>query len=436
MKTLIKCWVKKQLRYSPYFYQKLKAVQQERELSVSELERLRNARFLKLLHRAYNRSSFYRDLYDQWGVNLRQIQTIEDIPKLPIITKPDLQAHKEKMFVGQKFNRVDAYTSGTSGPPLQVYRDYQSTIREGAYQWRQRISFGHYPGMKTVVLRGNLHRDQREKYDAATQSLYLSSYHLSEKNALWYYDKIRQFAPHAIYAYPSSIESLANIFQVLGKSVNIPLVFTSSETLYNHQRTKIEDVFDTRIVDWYGNAERTIALEEKTDGKYHELPLYSVNEYYDEYTVTTGLINFSLPLIRYRVDDIINLDENSTRNISGHRQIKAIQGRSDDILLLPDGSRIGMIWGVFDRIPNLFRAQVIQKEIETFQVNLVVGSEFKRQDETFLRDKITEFMGEQARYTISYVSDDQIIRAKSGKYKLIINELLRNKSNVPNLVTV
>ncbi len=435
MNTQLRFWLNKQLRFSPYFYQKLKAVQQESKLSFSELECLRNKRFLKLVNQAYSKSSFYRDLYDQHGVNLQQIQNTEDIHKLPIITKYDLQAHITKMFVGNRFNQTQAYTSGTSGPPLRVYRDYQSTILEGAYHWRQKISFGHYPGMKTVVLRANLHRDKRESYDPFTQSLFLSSYQLSEKNGPWYYEKISQFAPHAIYAYPSSMESLANIFSAIGKSVSVPFVFTSSETLYQHQRSKVERVFNTCTVDWYGNAERSIALEQKSDGKYHELPLYSVNEYYDEYTVATGLINFSLPLIRYRVDDIISLDKTSPTTASGCRQIATIQGRSDDVLLLPDGSRIGMIWGVFDRIPNLLRAQVIQKQLEKFQVNLVVGPEFGLQDEKLLRTKIAEFIGEQANYTLSYVSDDQIVRAKSGKYKLIINDLLCKEPETSDSVT-
>jgi len=436
MHAQLKLWVNKQLRYSPYFYQKLKAAQQELELGIAELERLRNERLLSLISNAYQKSSFYQDFYDEHGVNLRQIQTVEDLHKLPVITKADLKTHIEEIFIGKRFNRIRAFTSGTSGPPLQVYRSYQSTIREGAYQWRQRISFGHHPGMKTVVLRGNLHRDQRESYDPYTQSLCLSSYHLSERNAPWYYEKISQFAPSAIYAYPSSIESLANMFYALGKSVSVPLVFTSSETLYRHQRTKVEEIFNTRIVDWYGNAERSIALEQRTDGKYHELPLYSINEYYDKYTITTGLINFSLPLIRYRVDDIINLNEPNQEKNSGCRKVKTIQGRSDDVLLLPDGSRIGMVLAAFDRVPNLSRAQIVQKQLETFQVNIVVNADFGPQDEKFLRNKLAEFVGEQAQYTLSYVSDAEIIRSRSGKFKLIINDLLRQGSSTSELVTV
>ena len=434
MKNSLKQWANKQLRYSPYFYRKLRTVQHEKELGTNEVERRRNERFQSLIRKAYQQSPFYRTLYDQAGVNMKQVQTTEDITMLPAITKQDIKNHRDEIFIGQSFNCIRAFTSGTSGPPLQVYRDYQSTVEEWAYQWRQRISVGHHPGEKTVVLRGSLHRDQRECYDPFTNTLCLSSYHLSDQNAAWYFEKINQFAPRAIYAYPSAIESLSNIFLALGKSVSVPLIFTSSETLYCHQRTKIEALFNAQIVDWYGNAERTIALEQNTDGWYDELPMYSINEYFDKHILTTGLTNFSMPLIRYRVGDTIHLDHHNRIKPSGYRRVSAIQGRSDDMLLLPDGSRIGMIWGAFDRVPHLCRAQVIQDQLDTFQVNIVVAPQFGAEEENFLRKKLAEFVGPEAHYTLSYVREDQIIKANSGKYKLIINRLLNSRQPVNELV--
>ncbi len=424
MKVVLKQWAQRQLRYNAYFRRKLRTVQQEEDLNPAEIARRRNERFQKLVTSAYQKSSFYRTLYDQAGVNLRQVQTVEDIDQLPIITKTDLRNHVNDIFIGQRFNQVKAYTSGTSGSPLQVYRDYRSMVEEWAYQWRQRINFGHQPGMKTVVLRGDLRRDQLERYDPFTQSLYLSSYHLREERARWYYDKIRTFAPQAIYAYPSSAESLANLFQSLDKTVVVPRIFTSSETLYDHQRTKIEQTFSGQVVDWYGNAERNVALEQSADGWYDELPLYSINEYHDQCVVGTSLINFSLPLIRYRVDDVIRLDPLNCDKPLGYRRIKSIQGRNDDVLLLPDGSRVSMIWGAFDRVPYLNRAQIIQEELDNFHLNLVVCPEFDGQHEAFLRQKLAEFVGPEVCYTLSYVTEDQIIKAQSGKYKLVVNRLL------------
>ena len=424
MKARLKQWVNKQLRYSPYFYHQLKMVQRQAQQHSEALQKIRDKRFVALVNAAYQKSSFYRDLYDEAGVDISRIRSTHDITRLPIITKQDLRDHTDRMFIGNPLNRVKAYTSGTSGKPLQVYRDYQSTVQEWAYQWQQRIAFGHHPGMRTVVLRGDLKRDELERYDRFTKSLYLSSYHLTAEKADWYYEKIRAFDPHALYAYPSAAESLAGIFQALNKPIQIPLIFTSSETLYGHQRTKIEQVLDGQVADWYGNAERSIALAESPEGHYEELPLYSINEFFENHALGTSLTNFSLPIIRYRVDDVIRVAKDSPLQC-GQRQVEAIQGRSDDVLLLPDGSRIGMIWGAFDRVNALQCAQIIQEKINTFQVNLVVCPNFDQQDEVFLRKKLIEFVGPEVPFTLSYVAEDQIIKAKSGKYKLVVNRLLQ-----------
>jgi phenylacetate-CoA ligase len=432
MKVVFKQWAHQQLRYNAYFRRKLREVQQQKDLAFGDIERLQNVRFRKLITGAYEKSPFYRNLYNRAGVNIRQVQTVGDIKQLPIITKADLRDNVDDMFIGQRFNQVKAYTSGTSGSPLQVYRDYRSMVEEWAYQWRQRINFGHLPGDRVVVLRGDLHPSQFERYDPFTQTLYLSSYHLRSERADWYHDKIKNFAPQAMYAYPSSAESLANLLQALGKTVVVPRIFTSSETLYAHQRSKIEQTFSGKVVDWYGNAERNVALEQSADGWYDELPLYSLNEYHDRYTVGTSLINFSLPLIRYRVDDVIQLDSSNRDKPMGRRRVRSIQGRNDDVLLLPDGSRVSMIWGAFDRVPYLNRAQIIQEELSVFHLNLVVCPEFNDRHEAFLRRKLAEFVGPEARYTLSYVTEDQIIKAQSGKYKLIINRLLSQRQPTPS----
>ena len=49
--------------------------------------------------------------------------------------------------------------------------------------------------------------------------------------------------------------------------LNIPLAFTSSETLYEFQRKLIEDILGTKIYDRYGLTERTISIAQKQNKK-------------------------------------------------------------------------------------------------------------------------------------------------------------------------
>ena len=422
MQNFLKQFVEKQLRYSPLFYKRLRAVQELEKVSSSSIDARREEKLLLLIHKAYRKSSFYKALYDRHGVDINQIKSIRDLPLCPIVTRQDVVEHHRNIFCGHLLTSRKTASSGTSGQSVTVYRDYASIIEEGAYQWAHRISFGHYPGMKTVVIRGNLSAQEREQYNPFTKTLYLSSFQLNRKNTDWYFQRICDFAPNAIFAYPSSVESLANLFIEKNQRLRVPLIFTSSETLYSYQREKVQQAFSSQIVDWYGNAERTIALKENADNTYDQLPLYSINEFREDRVITTSLINFSFPLIRYEVDDVILLNDED-RSPAWQRKVRAIQGRSDDVLVLPDGTRIGLICNAFDGIDHIRMSQVVQQDRETIDVNLVVADAYSRNEEMQLTKQIKESIGENTPFALNYVVEDKIIKSDSGKFKLIVNHM-------------
>ena len=430
MKRFFKQFVEKQLRYSPLFYKRLKAVREIEKTDSSKIAALREERLLLLLRKAYQKSPFYTALYDKHGVDINRIKSVRDLHLCPVITKQDVVEHYRSIFCGCRLVRSKAESSGTSGQSVTVYRDYPSVIEEGAYQWAHRMNFGHYPGMKTVVLRGNLSAQERERYDPFTKTLYLSSFQLNRKNTDWYFKRIRDFAPNAIFAYPSSVESLANFFIEKGRRLRVPLIFTSSETLYSYQREKIKRAFVSQLVDWYGNAERTIALKEGADGHYDQLPLYSINEFREDCVITTSLINFSFPLIRYEVDDVI-LPENTYHSPEWGRKIQTIQGRSDDVLVLPDGTRIGLICNAFDGIEHILMSQVVQKDRHTIDVNLVVNDVYSHDEEARLVKQLKETVGDDTPFTLRYVSEDKIIKSDRGKFKLVVNHMQPNTQSLP-----
>ena len=416
MRPSLKDFTQYHLRFNPYFRAQLRHVLDQKEWDDNLLQQQQNERFLHLFRQAVRHSAFYQQFYAEHGVNVASIQSVEDLPGLPVVTREHIRQHAQALYIGQPWLKTVGRTSGSSGTPLTVYRDYRSTVREGAYLWAQRALFGLHPGMKVVSLRGNLDRRVMRRYDHQARCLYLSSFNLSEEHAGWYYEQIRQFAPYAILAYPSSVEILANLLKAKGLSLSVPYIFTSSEQLYEHQRAKVEAVFNTRIVDWYGNAERTIALEQRPGGNYHTLPMYSVNEYQTDHTLTTGLMSEAFPLIRYRVDDVIVPHANDAHRVA------SIQGRHDDVLRLPDGTRVGRIGGVFLDVNGLELAQICQRANGQVLINLVVNDSFTSQSVAIIRTKLRHRVGESLPYEIAYVSPEDIVRTAAGKFKLVISD--------------
>lgn len=414
----VKDFAFKELKYGFFFNKRLKKIRDYENLSLSQLEEIEASLLSKQIRDAYKKSVFYRDLYDKHGVNISQIQTREDLLKLPTISKEAIRERVDDIYIGNRIKHT-SYTSGTSGSPLKVYYDVNCILNEAAYNEFFRNNVGHTFGQKVVSLRGALDGSKKEYFDKSSNTLYLSSYHLKQDNVKWYYDKIKGFNPNCILAYPSSLETLAILFAINNYDIKIPLAFTSSETLYSYQQDKIEKILKTKIYDRYGNAERTISLiQSKNRGNYRFPKLYSINEFLSEGVIaTTNLINPKFPLIRYVVNDIIKVNE--------FNEVECIDGRIDDTILTSDGLKIGgaAMSLAFKQSDNLLKAQIVQDSINKIKVNLVVNEKFDKHEEAFLHAKIRQKVGDMIAIEMSKVDNKLIIKTAKNKYKLIINNL-------------
>jgi len=64
-------------------------------------------------------SPFYQTLFKQHQIDVNAIQTLEDLQKLPVTTKTDLQEHNDAFFCVPKSKIIDyVTTSGTLGKPV------------------------------------------------------------------------------------------------------------------------------------------------------------------------------------------------------------------------------------------------------------------------------------------------------------------------------
>ena len=131
-----------------------------------------------------------------------------------------------------------------------------------------------------------------------------------------------------------------------GLKLDIPVAFTSSETLLDYQRILIEKQLGTDIYDNYGMTEQTIYLQESHNHQgYYEMPGYSINEYLEDGEICTSLTNEAFPLIRYRSNDVIEIAELNTD--SPQIIVKSVEGRKEDFLICKDGARIQRLDFIF-----------------------------------------------------------------------------------------
>lgn len=383
---------------------------------------LYNSVFIDLFKGAYHHSKFYNRLYASHGISKNDIKDITDLKKLPLIYRKDIKNEIDKIYHGNPFSKIKGFTSGTSGSPLTVYRSPLSINTESAYIRYFRAIHGFKPGDPLVSIRGTLNKNSLFRFCKISNVLYLSSPNINSYNIDLFHSLISRFKPKAIEAFPSYLFKLQLELSKKRLSAEFPLAFTSSEMLYDFQRDQIESYLKTKIFDWYGNVERTIGLVQYNYKEYKPLPLYSINEYSDDHVITTSLNNFRFPLIRYVVDDKIEVKgKNFIQNVISP-EIVNINGRSGDTIELKDGSQVSCIDHAFKGINHLEMAQIHQNDvINPLLIKLVVEPEFSNNDEEALKRNLKNMIGQNMQIIFKYCNKEELIR-NNQKYRLIVKK--------------
>lgn len=391
-------------------------------MSPEQLRERNEKRFLEIFCFAYDNSLFYHRLYKEAGINKEDITCLDDLSKLPIVTKDMVKRYGLEMLTTSPQTVIKGNTSGTTGTPLSVYRNWKTIWTEQAFLYCARKRNGFTYGQRLVSLRGNLDKQDMSLKVHISNTLYLSSYNIAPKNVQFYYNQINEFQPVAIEGYPSSLYALALILRDAGLKLSIPVAFTSSETLLDYQRSVIEELFGTEIFDLYGMTEGCISLNETANHNgYYEIPGYSINEYFEDGVICTSLINMAFPLIRYRINDMIEIADVKLEK-NPQIVVKSIEGRKDDFILCKDGSRIKRLDFLFKGIKNVRFSQLMQDENDLLHIIIVPEIGFslsdKKQLECNLLDRVSNG---NLDYVIELINEAQIKYGSRGQLKYNIS---------------
>ena len=432
---MVRFFLKHYLRGGHRFRDYLRELESTEKYTPGELDNYQNEKLQKIIRAAYEGVPYYNKIFHELKLTPEDIKTKGDLHKLPIINKETVRQNFGKFrnthFRGLVFK---ALTSGYSGSPSVFLRDMQSANFENAVVWRYLGWHGKSYGTKRAFLRGHLivpaekNNPPYWKEDPFAKELWLSSYHLSEKTLPEYVDVIRRWGYCDLYAYPSMAYLVADFCRTFHTELQFSNVFTSSEKLLPHQRSLIERTFHCEVADWYGNAERVAAIGQCEKGSYHEIADYSIVEYaplddggYE--IIGTGLHNHVMPLIRYSLGDVIDMDETDERCSCGRsfKRIKQIVGRQTDYIKTPEGRRISVInlipWGL-DEIREM---QIVQNKIEALVVNIVTDERYNTRTADKLNEALRRYISPQMTFIINKVPFIQ--RTSACKYRVIIQNI-------------
>lgn len=397
---------------------------------------LEEARSLAL--HAARRVPYYRELFGRLGVDPLTWRSLDDLHALPELSRDDvIEAGASLLAEGGPWLRFKGSTSGTTGRAMLGWRDRASIAVEQAFVERQAAWAGYRPGERRAWLRGDpvvpAHQSDGPlwRLNRAENMLMLSSYHLSPGNGAAYIEALERFDPVLLQAYPSSISYLARWLEEhdrVYRGTALRGIVTSSETLSPADRQVITERFGCRVFDWYGAFERVAAIGTCEHGNYHVLEDYGCVEFEPNGDGTANLIgtgfgNRSMPLIRYRADDVVVPADPGYRCPCGRsfRVVERVLGRVDDVIRTPDGRHVVMLDWIFAGLFGLMEAQVVQEKLDEVRIRIVAGGEFGFADEQALLARALERLGPRVRIRIERVA--QIERTRNGKFRQIISRL-------------
>ncbi len=420
-KETLKYFLRSRLFISKY----VKEVERLYGMSPEELRARNEKRFLEIFRLAYTKSPFYSKLYKEHGIALSDIKTLADIKKLPVVSKEMIREHPEQLLTCPKWLTWKNHTSGTTGTPLVIYESWNSIWRNQADMCCYRKYCDFSVGKdKIASMRGHLNRSETTLIVDVSKTLYLSSFNLSKNTIEEYYNQLKRFKPKAIEGYPSTLFSLCLLLKTNQLSIKIPIIFTSSETLGYGQRIFIETILGGTVFDHYGNTERTISLSERKDHSgYFERPGCSINEYFGNEIITTSLINKSFPLIRYKVDDLLTLND-EVKKEPLDPIVKSVNGRASISITGKDGTKYNAaaLTYLAKSIPNIFTVQLVQEgSCGLLNINIIPKDIFSEKDQELTKKAIDEKIGlDNIDYQINVITPQELIYSKNGKLSLIV----------------
>ncbi len=415
-----------------------KAIEREK-WDAETWRRWQEERLAYLLHRAATKVPYYRE---QWAERRRHGDRAswEYIENWPVLKKAPLRDNP-LAFVADDCNVRRMFreqTSGTSGTPLTLWWSKETVVAWFAlFEARLRRWNGVSREDNWAILGGqsvippNTSRPPFWVWNSPMNQLYLSANHISGRTAQAYIDALRRYQVTHMIAYPSSVAVLAREAYKQNLTISgIKVVITNAEPVFPWQQDCIRKGFGSEIRETYGMAEIVAAASECQEATLHLWPevgwIECLRDDVDEPEVlgvsgrliSTGLLNTDMPLIRYEVGDRTNQVSQISLCKCGRTlpAISGIEGRTNDMLIAPDGRRVYWVNPVFYGLP-VQEAQIIQESLQSVRVRYVPASTFTDAIEGLIAERLQKRLGQ-----VKIIMDqlNSIPRGPNGKFQAVI----------------
>lgn len=298
----------------------------------ADIKLMQEQKLQQLLGHLNMHSPFYKELFNKGQIDLSTIKTLEDMAKLPVTTKEDLQQRNDDFLCVPKNQIIEyASTSGTLGSPVTIALTDNDLNRLTINEYN---SFLCADGSPEDIYQLMLTLDRQFMagiaYYSGLRKLGAGIIRLGPGVPAMQLETILRLKPTAIVAVPSFILKLIQAAKDAGIDLNNTTVkkavcigenIRNTDFSLNILGKKITESWDIRLYSTYASTEMQTAFTECSAGRGgHLQPELVIVELLDEndkpvashepgeVTITTLGVE-GMPLLRYKTGDICQFDD-------------------------------------------------------------------------------------------------------------------------------
>ena len=333
---------------SPYLHPEYETLSRE-EISKLQTERLRET------IRQCSKVPFYAEKFKEMNISEEDINSPEDVRKLPFTTKQDLRDTYPFGLAAVPLSECVRLhsSSGTTGNPtviLHTQRDLDEWANQVARNlWmvglRPDDIFQNSSGYGMFT--GGL------GFQYGAERLGMLTVPAAAGNSLRQIKFMRDFGTTAVHAIPSYLTRLYEVMQEQGvdprRDTKLKVFAIGAEPHSEEQRKRIEEMFGVKAYNSFGMSEMCgpgVGFECKEQNGLHFWEDYYIVEIVNPETlepvpdgeigelVLTSIRREAMPLIRYRTRDLTRVLGRTCPCGRNHVRLDRMKGRSDDMIVL------------------------------------------------------------------------------------------------------
>ena len=395
---------------------------------------------------------FYRKLFEKQGIGPDSIKSLDDLRRIPFITKDDLRDQYPYGFLAASRDKIVRMhsSSGTSGKPTVIFHTMQD-IR----QWSELIARCMY---MTGVRESDVFQNMTGYglftgglgFHYGAEELGAMVIPVGAGNTKRQIMLMREFETSVLHIIPSYalhfIKSLREEGIDPRREFRLRIAYLGAEPHSDETRVRVEEALGVQAFNSYGLSEMNgpgVAFEcthklgmhvwednfliEIVDPK----TLEPVKEGDDGEIVFTTLQREGMPLLRYRSKDIAAILPEPCPCGRTHRRITRIKGRTDDMLIVKGVNMYPVqIEKSLMAIPQVCSNYLIQLEHKDFNDHMIVKVEVKSEmfhgdlkELQALRKTITESLRSELLITpeVDLVESGSLPRSEGKAVRVIDN---------------